>query len=70
MSLLYYYKTRLYAVIMDTDKKFKKYEILHTLTNKEIPSCEIWNNDDFLWIFKKFSQQVFYRTLLDNVVLN
>ena len=41
MSLLYYYKTRLYAAIMDTDKKFKKCEVLHTLTNKEIPSCEI-----------------------------
>ena len=54
MSLLYYYKTRLYAAIMDTDKKFKKYEILHTLTNKEIPSCEIWNND-FLWIQKMFT---------------
>ena len=35
-SLYYYY---------GYGKKEKKYEVLYTLANKAIPSCEIWNND-------------------------
>ena len=35
MHLLYYYRARLYAAIMYTEKNNKTCEILYTLTNKE-----------------------------------
>lgn len=40
---------------MDTQKKKKKYEVIYTLTNKAIPSCEILKNDKNPFLKKEVS---------------